>query len=54
MEIMELLDVSVFNVLRVEETRHRVRYTSQLITSKFRQRLLSLNPPLGLTVQFQY
>jgi hypothetical protein len=27
MEIMELSDVSVFNVLRVEETRHRVGYT---------------------------
>jgi hypothetical protein len=24
---MELLHVAVFNVLRVEETRHRVRYT---------------------------
>ena len=27
MEIMELLRVAVFNVLRVEETRHRVGYT---------------------------
>jgi hypothetical protein len=27
MEIMELSDVSVFNVLRVDETRNRVRYT---------------------------